>query len=335
MLMLSLSYTEKELDLNFYYTVKTEIENLKGYFYKFAGIKAEETMHATIWHTVNNFDRSRELRPYLKKLARTIHKKVAKKDYDLSIDIHDNNFFSDELISNIDRGIDKLNDIEKLVLDYPDEFMTLSSSLINMDTTATYSNNFITECIRVSNRCKNFNTICKTLYEENRLNIIDFLEEHYGWCEADYTLIKNRQSKRILLLDKNNQEIENADIDEYEPIKNISDNRLIKVEYYELWNYYCDLIDSPTSNKLKLVLGNNYRCRTEGGSFVLKNSPLYNMYDLIRDEILTNILKDTGGRIVNIGSECFYLIVKSDFNKSCLFYDNFILKYITIQQPSI
>ena len=45
------------------------------------------------------------------------------------------------------------------------------------------------------------------------------------------------------------------------------------------------------------------------------------MYDVVRMEILTNILQDTYGRILNVGSKCIYLVCNNSMIKDKLIRD--------------
>ena len=76
------------------------------------------------------------------------------------------------------------------------------------------------------------------------------------------------------------------------------------------------MIDDTETNEMKFIIGNSYIIKSFGGSLSVLNPDLFNMYDLARTEILTNVLQDTYGRILNIGTEYFYIICGSDFNKT-------------------
>jgi hypothetical protein len=144
-----------------------------------------------------------------------------------------------------------------------------------------------------------------------------------GWKEPDFVLINNSQSKRIRLVNPNtNEDVRDADMDDYVLAGKLGEGtsrkKIIKVNYIELWEYFCDLVDDSETNELKFVVGNTYICRTFGGSLSIINPDLYNMYDVVRMEILTNILQDTYGRILNVGSECMYLVCNSTMTNTKL-----------------
>ena len=71
-----------EIDISFYYDVWKEIGNLRWYFYKFAGVNADEAMEKTLFHTLTHFNAEKgSLSAYVKKLAREITKENSKLVY--------------------------------------------------------------------------------------------------------------------------------------------------------------------------------------------------------------------------------------------------------------
>ena len=133
------------------------------------------------------------------------------------------------------------------------------------------------------------------------------------WKETDYSFIQTNQSKRIKLINRMTRFIaDDADTDDIVLEGKLGTKRVIKVPYKDLWNKLCDLIDSEETNQIKFVIGDQYIFRTLGGSLSIINSSLFNEYELVRDEIVTNLLQDTRGRLLNIGSECIYILVSDD-----------------------
>ena len=79
MLLKSYSFDNDVVNMRFYHDIWKEIESLKGYFYKFAGIKADEAIQATFMHTIYHYDPSKaSLNTYIKSLARVITKNAVK-----------------------------------------------------------------------------------------------------------------------------------------------------------------------------------------------------------------------------------------------------------------
>ena len=123
------------------------------------------------------------------------------------------------------------------------------------------------------------------------------------------SIINSNLSKRVKFINKVTGElVEDADIEDWYVRGKLSGKRIIKVPYADVWNVMCDLVDSNETNELKFVIDDYYIIKTFGGSYSILNPSLYNIYDLVRTEIITNILKDTGGRLINTGSECVYVL---------------------------
>jgi hypothetical protein len=75
MVLKSYAFMQSDINIAFYYEIFNEIQKLKWYFYKFAGVNAEEAMQRTLYHTLFHFNSSKgNLSAYIKKLAREITK---------------------------------------------------------------------------------------------------------------------------------------------------------------------------------------------------------------------------------------------------------------------
>ena len=345
MVLQSFSFMPKEIDIAFYYDIWNEIQKLKWYFYKFAGANADEAMQRTLYHTLLHFNSEKgNLSSYVKKLAREITKENSRlvlvdflentlSDSDTeeenlksSVDTGSINDFSSQLIEEIEACEDRRGEIVNLALEFMDKFILLCDALIKHDTsTRYYPEIFIKSCLSISKKCSSFNRQCLDLYMEYVDDFKWFLEleeRQEDWKEPDFVMIRNSYSKRIKLVDENGNEVEDADLTPFRLQGKLGEGtnkkRVIKVKYVDLWEYFCDLIDDTETNELKFVIDNSYIIRTFGGSLSVLNTDLYSEYDLVRNEILTNVLFDTGGRILNVGSECFYLVCNSNMEKTSL-----------------
>ena len=327
----SFAFIQKDVSPDFYYDVWQEIQKWRYYFYKFAGVNAEEAMHLTLIHTLTHFDRSGNLPAYIKKLAREIAKDNSKiipvdfmeqtladsKDYSdeqpsVKVDTGRVPSFENEVVNRLSESRNKA-DIQMLALEFLDKFVLLCNSLRNHDTTTRYYPDiFMKNCLDLSSKYENFNDLCLQLYDEYQDDIEWFLDldnNTNGWKEADFSLIHNSISKRVILISEDTEEeVEDADNELCFIKGTIKDKRVYKIPYEDLWEYMCDLIDSYETNEMKFILGNSYIVRTLGGSYSTLNIDLYNFYDLIRSEILTNVLYETSGRLLNIGSKCIYIL---------------------------
>lgn len=339
----------KEIDISFYYDVNDEIQKLKWYFYKFAGVNADEAMQKTLYHTLLHFNADKgNLSAYIKKLAREITKENSRlvlvdfleqtlsdsdetdEDLKSSVDVGNIADFSSSLIDDLELSEDRRGEVINLALEFMDKFILLCEALIKHDTsTRYYPDLFIKNCLAINSRCQNFNRLCLDVYMEYKDDFEWFLgldTDEENWKEPDFVLINSSSSKRIRLVNPETKEdVEDADVDEYVLLGRLGEGdsrkKVIKVNYSELWEYFCDLIDDSETNELKFVIDNSYICRTFGGSLSVLNPDLYNMYDVVRMEILTNILQDTYGRVLNVGSESVYLICNATMDKTKLIRD--------------
>lgn len=320
-----------------FYRVWKEIEGLKGYFVKFTGNNADEAMQKTLMHTLTHYNEEKgNLSSYVKKLAREITKDNGRlvfvpfleqtlsssEDEDgerrASIDTGRVKDISIEVVNKIMLNEHAFGEIASLALMFMDKFILLCESIQNRDSsTAYYPESFIRECLRLSKIIPDFNDMCLELYDIYRVSFKNFLscdDNNIGvWKEADYLLISQNLSKRIKLKNKEtNKDVVDADIEPFYVSGNMSGKSgkkfIIKVDYSAVWEEMCDLVDSYSSNQLKFIIDNDYIIRTPGGSLSIINPDLFNIYSLLRDEILTNVIRDTNGRVLNVGSSCIYML---------------------------
>lgn len=333
------------VDVAFFYEVWKELENLKWYFYKFAGTNADEAMSKTLYHTLTHFNKDKgNLSAYVKKLAREITKETSRLIYvdflEQTVadeDDGDENVpkaiggsvrdFSDEVAEAMVMAEDRRGEVVNLALEFMDKFMTLCDALKRRDTSTRYfPDMFIRACMNINSRCLNFNQLCFDVYEEYGDEFQWFLDLgklQENWREADFMMIRNSMSKRLRMVNAvTGEDVSNADFEDFVFQGKLgngeSRKKIIKVAYYDVWEMMCDLADSKETNELKFVIGDSYIVRTFAGSRSSLNTDLCGIYDLIRNEILTNVILDTGGRILNIGSENFYLVCSPSMDKSTL-----------------
>ena len=338
----SFSFMADDIDYAFYYDVWQELQKLKWYFVKFAGDNAGEAMHRTLMHTLSHFDPNRGgLSAYIKKLAREITKDNGKlvfvdfleqtlaygegdEEEKPQVDAGRVQDFAAEVVESIILEESRRADIINLALEFMDKFIILCEALIEHDTsTVYYPEIFISECLKLSKKCKNFNQDCIDVYLEFKEDFDWFLGldgDNIGkWKETDYLLINQSQSKRVKFLnEETDQEVIDADRETWYLSGNLGkgdkQKRVIKIYYESEWETMCDLIDDYETNCMKFVMDDSYIIRTLGGSYSVLNPDLYNLYDLVRMEILTNVLQMTNGRILNVGSECIYVLCDNSFD---------------------
>lgn len=328
----------KEVQPKDFYDAWKEIEKMRYYFYKFAGSNAEEAMSRTLMHVLTHFDERKGYLPdYVRKLARTIEKKSNKLvlvDFledtvfedeleDTNASIYDSNNskkgadVAEEAIENLMQQENHYKDIQKIALEFMDKFVLLARALIQHDTNTTYyPEPFIKACMGLMHKYQNFNQVCIDIYNENSENFQWFLtldKEETEWRETDYLLFTQRESKRVLLLNKDTlepvQDCENEELAIQGNLGTKSNPKyVLKVDFSSAWHTMCDLIDDIDCNEMKFVLGDNYIIRTLGGSYSVVNPIKTNMYNLVRDEIVTNILLMFNCRLLNVGKTIAYIL---------------------------
>lgn len=333
------------VDIAFFYEVWNELDSLKWYFYKFAGANADEAMSKTLYHTLTHFNKDKgNLSAYVKKLAREITKENSRLIYvdflEQTVPDEDDGDeqvpkaiggsvrdFSDDVAEAMVLAEDRRGEVVNLALEFMDKFMTLCDALKRRDTSTRYFPDiFIRTCMDINSRCMNFNQLCFDIYEEYGDELQWFLDLgklSENWREADFMMIRNSGSKRLHMINpKTGEDVEDADFEPFVIQGKLgtgeSRKKIIKVAYYDVWELMCNLVDANETNEIKFVIGNSYVVRTFAGSVSGLNTNLCGMYSLIRSEILTNVLLDTGGRVLNIGSENFYLVCNPNMDKVSL-----------------
>ncbi len=336
--MKSFSFMPDGVGGEFFYDVWSEISKLQWYFYKFTGNNADEAMQCTLMHVLSHFDSSKgNLSAYIKKLAReitkdngrlifvdfleqTVHGGQQFGEVD-SLDTGSIEDFSATVVNELDMRRDRMPEIIEIALGFMDKFMILCRALINHDTTTSYyPEAFIKACLKLTRKCPDFNSKCISLYRAYVDEFEWFLsldDDNVGtWKETDYLLIQQCQSKRIKMVNsKTGADVVNADLEDWYLTGkfNQGGKKVIKVYYYDLWDKICDMIDDTETNEIKFIIGDIYIIRTHGGSLSIVNPDLFNLYDLVRMEILTNLLQVTNGRVLNVGSDNIYLLCNESF----------------------
>lgn len=335
-MMKSFSYYDTSIDGGLYYLLWSEIEKLRRYFSKFCGRNTDEAMQATLMHALTHYTEAKgEISAYIKSLAREITKDNKKlifvdfleqtlADDDTEetnrprVDAGSISDFSSTVINNMMIAGFKRKEITELALCFIDKFMLMCESLINKDTTTNYYPEiFIKECLRLSKGCDCFNQLCISIYNEYKDKFIEFLSYDLktkgDWRETDYPMIYQSMSKRLRLVSpETGRVVDDPDIEDFRLSGNLGDKRVLRVYYYDVWEIMCDYVDSPDINVMRFTIDDSYIIRTLGGSISVVNPDLFNVYDLCRTEILSNVLHDLNARCIGIGSEYFYLVINKD-----------------------
>ena len=221
--------------------------------------------------------------------------------------------FSDEICNQFVPEYDIEDAVIDLALSFMDKFVFMCDALLRRDTsTAGYSSKFISYAITLYRRNKNFVKASLYIYDLYKEDFDWFLslKDSDEWIESNYQIIDKNKSKRVKLVTPATAiAVDDADVESWELSGSIADKRLITVYYNDLWETLCDKVDSFETNELKFIINDSYIIRTLGGSWSCSNVDCNNVYDNIRMEILTNVLRFLpNGRILNIGREKFYFL---------------------------
>lgn len=334
-MMKSFSYMDTTITGSLYYLLWSEIEKLRRYFSKFCGQNTDEAMQATLVHALTHFSESKgDVSVYIKSLARDITKDnnrlifvdfleqtLASDDFDdynkPKVDTGSINDFSQSLINDIMLKSYKRKEVIELALCFMDKFMLMCDSIINRDTTTNYYPDiFIKECLKLSKGFEYFNQLCVSIYRQYKDKFVEFLsydlKTQGDWRETDYPTIYQSLSKRLKLVNpQTGKVVDDPDIEDFKLAGNLGNKRVLKVYYYDLWDLMCNYVDSTDINVMRFTIEDSYIIRTLGGSITIVNPDLFNIYDLCRTEILSNVLHDLNARCIGVGSECFYLFINN------------------------
>lgn len=338
MLVHSICFMKKGVDASLYYEAQKAIQDLQYYFRKFNGVNADEAMSRTLEHILSHFDKSKlsttDIKPYVKKLARTILQEP-RKDIptefieDTTIDNSEHsmeagantvnpgvsNDFSDDITDKIYCDMESLNLMHKFILLNLEEYQKFCLEVRDGGRMLKgYSVEFRNGLYRMSKLITDLTAKLVSIYNENEEMFTKFISYSIGgiWYEADYNLISKVTSKRVRPLQKGYSKIFDMDICPFcvngsKYIKN-NNKRIYRVRYVDFWEELCDFLDSEQCSGMKCILGKYTLVKTGGGSISVINPDLFGIYDLIRDELLTNILRDTAYKLIGVGSQNFYLL---------------------------
>lgn len=322
-----------------FFKVWDEIQRNKGYFYACNGVKADEAMQAAWEHCLYNYDPDRgSLKFYVMSLGKSILKK---KNKELAIDygdnVIDNNHeihvkdkdedgnttvrtykldapdICDDVVRDIYADEYMYDEIAKIALVYMDMFLSMCKAIkLRSIDTKNYSTQFKKECVALCKVSPKFNKLCIDVYDKYSKLMTKFLEsgekKRNVWGEVDYDFMRKRQIKKVYLVDELGFPVIDADTQKYFLASKLKNKRIVRVNYVELWDDVCYCLEEDTISSIRFTIGSHTIYRTLGGSITVLDVPYNTVCDLMRMEILTNITKSLCGRILNIGSECIYLL---------------------------
>ena len=333
----SYSFMDSEVPLAFYYAIIEELKTLEGYLYSFNGVRADEARQRVFMHTITHYNpnKGQNLNAYLKSLIRDIlkegHRVVSVDFLEQTAYVDDDNNtnsangepidtgkipdFVDNLVEDMCIKNDLTTDIVSLALKYPANFIMLCKSLMTFNSSHDkFDPAFKRECLRIYRSGKNFNDACMLIYQTHGKDICWFLDLHkcsnQYWKEGNFAKLRNAGIKKcnIISLKKDISVGDSKDVP-FEFRGSLTPlQRIYRVDYYGVWDMLCSLAEGTETNELKLSIGSHFLFQTPGGS-ILGGDPDYNsIYELLRVEIITNLLTNTRSKLITYGKEYMYML---------------------------
>ena len=336
MLLRSYSYMKNDIDLSLYYDIWQAGGKLVGYSHKCAGGDGDEVLQTALMHALSHYSRERgRLQPYLMKLVREIAKgdsriipvdfleETVMKDMDDDVGAREANLlmvtggFEDDVVDVLASEHSAEYGVVCLALEYMPRFMSLCESFLDSRPSGSYyPESFRRECLKLAAGTVGFNDRCVSLYLQNKAEMERYVElcdmrQELDWREANFPYIKARSSRSVFIVGVDGRDVDDAGIELCTVKGRIPDGAYVaRVRYLELWEHMCGMVDSVGTNALKFELRGHHIVTTYAGSISVVDPEPCSMYDLFRAEILTNVLNDTGARLLNAGSENFYLLAR-------------------------
>ena len=328
------------LDINYrlFSDLYQEITSLDRYFYKFNRLNAEEAKSRTLLHVLSHYDSSgsKDLRPYIKKLAREIMKDGYR---DIPVDFleqtvvedeeavdngylkqqHKTPDFTDEVLASIVNAKSRYESVVGVALVSMKWFLLLCQLLENGGSvSATYfPAEFKKACLSVSKNYEAFTADCLTIYLQHGDEMQHFIQYESsrpeGWSEANYTVENGRKYRKGRLESEEGVDLYNIDLQEYKFTGTLGNGaRIYRVYFDKILDVLFELVFSPVTNCVKFVVDSCYIVRTIGGSWSILNPSLDTEIDLIRSELLTNILLETNGKLLSCGSDSVIIVTPGE-----------------------
>lgn len=332
-------YHADEFKPKLWYLVWSELAKLQGYLFKVCRKDADNVKMRVFEHAVMHYSSDKgNLNAYLRKLIDTSVKpnmKYVPVDtviMDATVEEGAQRLqeytgrYTERLEVQVEEAMigkeEKFEKVANLALSNMHYFIMYAKQVIDKDTTSNYfPESFKKETLKCFRFCgADFHKLVVYIYDKHRQGFEKFMEDSpYGRNEAykelDIEMINKSTSRRIMLVDSSTYiPCEDPDTQDWVVYGNLGKYRIIKVPYRQLYDTLCDLIDEEGCNVLKYSLGETYIFRTLGGSLTLTNLSLFRMYDIVKNEIVTNMLYDYNARLLGVGSECVYLLQSPNEN---------------------
>lgn len=221
--------------------------------------------------------------------------------------------FADGVVEKLIQEENDLTALYNIILEYPEEFLKFCLVLVNQSTTKEFDRPFSQKIYSLRKDYENYTDTIKAIYSNIGEDLNLFLTEETGWAEADFTLAGNKllQNLHLVNVEDETTPVLDADVEPFYVRGLRKGYHVYRVRYFEAWDFLCELISSDTSNVAKFCLNNRYLFRLPSGYISGINQDISTGYDLIREEIVTNVLKYFKTRYIHTGSEYVYLVSKN------------------------
>ena len=310
-----------DLDILLLRDIYSAIQSSRYYFYKFCKGMADEAMHLTLLHALDHYKpENGDMGAYVRSLARTVlrdrYANTVTPTEDV-VDTPDSDKCSTSSVeSDALRGLyeeECYSDVVGLALTSMSQFVVMCDSLERKDSTTLYvPDYFISECLNLQRKYETFFSVCMDVYSTFKDDFLDFIKEDEcdSWSEANFTLINSKSGGRVSIINRKTGKLsQDPDLEDCCVKGTLGTKHVISIPYTSQLNKMCDLIDEEGINVMRFSIGDDYIIRTLGGSVSVLSPSLFNEYKLCEAEILTNLLKDTGGKYLGKGSKNMYFLV--------------------------
>lgn len=337
--MLTFSLNTDSSDVKYASEVWQVIVELKKYFYFYNKNEAEEAMHRAYMHAMGNKkEKYGDLKPYIKKLARTIMRSGNCKEYAYSLYDEENGeisfVFSQTLkeemnINEIADSESLLEELRDMYLLNPDDFMKfkamfnddisemniIKNSEMNQQVkllTSQYGSKAVIAGIE-----KVLNEIRENESNSNAGNV----DENYGLKEITLKEANIEKYENRLCIDesiKSEKGVEgyislstyktepfNPDMVKWS-VKTTCP--IIKCDISPLINYMYEklFVQKGVNNEFITWMGNRYRLTSPGGYSCL-NKDIQLFMDIIHKELIINMLRENVNKIIAISDDSVYI----------------------------
>ena len=340
---MSFSYID-DVDCNLLQLIWTMIMKNENYFKKVWGDDFEEAKSRTLHHCMTHFDPTKgDLESYVISTGKHILRNI---DTNLTHfeDIEgvitsggqivveqsdDDGEYKGKSSGTIERSTEDLalsaynmdiempEELPPFVLNNIKDFLRFASFLDSGTLSGArrdFSKEFVAQCVSFENRAKLFE-MSLAIYETYGTVLREFLERNNNtdmkWRKSAPEFIQKKMMENVYLYAEDcDLPVEDADIENFYVANLPKGYKVLRIEYFTAWDNLCLYASKYKNSKLRVSVGDYSIQRTPGGviSEVVKDNKLDTYYDLLLEEVITNILDMFKGHLIHIGTGYVYLL---------------------------